>query len=233
SIENSLSEREDGPTFEGLLERQVKVQLFISARHKNVVMLLGLCTNKSQLMIVYEQVCNDSLEQYLTRGSFQSLTSKQRLKVAIGTARGLKYLHGNNIIHGNIKPSNIILTHDFEPRIGDFDFGKVKHGPKKSSKDNSVRNSGYAAAEYVENGKVSNKTDVYSFGVVLLELIYYYANECRMSLSAMIGLLPLDQKERPLLGGKKYPKLVDLKIRKNSKERITMNMIFSLMLITN
>ena len=55
-------------------------------------------------------------------------------------------------------------------------------------------NSGYAAPEYVENGKVSNKTDVYSFGVVLLELIYYYANECRMSLSAMIGLLPVDHK---------------------------------------
>ena len=47
----------------------------------------------------------------------------------------------------------------------------MKHGPKKSSKDKSVRNSGYAAPEYVENGKVSNKTDVYSFGVVLLELI--------------------------------------------------------------
>ena len=79
-------------------------------------------------------------------------------------------------------------------KIGDFDFGKVKHGPKKSSKDKSVWNSGYAIPEYVENGKVSNKTDVYSFGVVLLELIYYYANECRMSLSAMIGLLPVDQK---------------------------------------
>ncbi|KAH1249926.1 putative serine/threonine-protein kinase PBL2 [Glycine max] len=81
-----------------------------------------------------------------------------------------------------------------ERQIGDFDFGKVKHGPKKSSKDKSVWNSGYAAPEYVENGKVSNKTDVYSFGVVLLELIYYYANECRMSLSAMIGLLLVDQK---------------------------------------
>ncbi|KAG4394477.1 hypothetical protein AAZX31_20G041600 [Glycine max] len=262
SIENSLSEREDGPTFEGLLERQVKivvkkyqvttshqekilkseVQLFISARHKNVVMLLGLCTNKSQLMIVYEQVCNGSLEQYLTRGSFQSLTWKQRLKVAMGTARGLKYLHGNNIIHGNIKPSNILLTHDFEPRIGDFDFGKVKHGPKKSSKDKSVRNSGYAAPEYVENGKVSNKTDVYSFGVVLLELI-----SGRRATDKLPGGKSLVDWARPLLGGKKYPKLVDLKIsnsyeeekllwlvqvteqclRKNPKERITMNMVVS------
>ena len=62
SIENSLSEREHGPTIEGLLERQVKIQLFINARHKNMVMLLVLCTNKSQLTIVYEQVCNGSLE---------------------------------------------------------------------------------------------------------------------------------------------------------------------------
>lgn len=86
SIENSLSESEDGPTFKGLLQKQVKivvkkyqimtsneekifkseVQLLNNARHKNVVMLLGLCANKSQVMVVYEQVCNGSLDQYLT-----------------------------------------------------------------------------------------------------------------------------------------------------------------------
>ncbi|TKY46606.1 Proline-rich receptor protein kinase PERK3 [Spatholobus suberectus] len=263
SIENSLSESEDGPTFKGLLERQVKivvkkyqittsheekilkseVQSFISARHKNVVMLLGLCTNKSKLMIVYERVCNGSLDQYLTRGSFQSLTWKQRLKVAMGTARGLQYLHGNNIIHGNIKPSNILLTHDFEPLIGDFSFRKVKLEPKKSSKDKSVRNSGYTAPEYLENGKLSNKTDVYSFGVVLLELITgRRANDKLPGGKSLVGWA------RPLLGGKKkYAPLVDLKIsnsyeeeklqwliqvteqclRKNPKGRATMNMVVS------
>ncbi|RDX86985.1 Proline-rich receptor-like protein kinase PERK3, partial [Mucuna pruriens] len=262
STENSLSESEDGPTFKGMLGRQVKVvvkkyqitasheekilksevQMLISARHKNVVMLLGLCTNTSQLMIVYEQVCNGSLDQYLTRGSFQSLTWKQRLKVAMGTARGLTYLHGNNMIHGNIKPSNILLTHDFEPLIGDFGFKKVKLEPKKSSKDKSVRNSGYAAPEYLENGKLSNKADVYSFGVVLLELITgRRANDKLPSGKNLVGWA------RPLLGGKKYAQLVDLKIsnsyedekllllvqvteqclRKNPKERFTMNMVVS------
>lgn len=86
SVENSLSESEDGPTFKGLLESKVKivvkkyqitrsqeekifkleVQLLTNARHKNVAMLLGLCTDKNQLMIVYEQVCNGSLDHYLS-----------------------------------------------------------------------------------------------------------------------------------------------------------------------
>ena len=87
SVENSLSESEDGPTFKGLLPSKVKIvvkkyqitksqeekifkseiQLFANVRHKNVVMLLGLCTDKSQLMIVYEHVCNGSLDHYLSR----------------------------------------------------------------------------------------------------------------------------------------------------------------------
>ncbi|CAJ1965442.1 unnamed protein product, partial [Sphenostylis stenocarpa] len=262
SIDNSLSENEDGPTFQGLLERQIKIvvkkyqinssqeekiikseaKLFISARHKNVVMLLGLCTNKSQLMVVFEKVCNGSLDKYLTRGSFLSLNWKQRLKVAMGTARGLKYLHGKDIIHGNLKPNNILLTHEFEPLIGDFFFGQEKVGPKKSSKDISIRNSGYAAPEYLENGKLSNKTDVYSFGLVLLELI-----SGRRATDKSPSGKSLVSWARPLLKGKKYPQLLDVKInnsyeeeklvwlvqvteqclRKNPKERLTMNMVVS------
>ncbi|WVY95101.1 hypothetical protein V8G54_034189 [Vigna mungo] len=230
STENSLSVNEDGPTFQGLLEGRVKIvvkkyqvntsqeqkminseaKLLISARHKNVVMLLGLCTNESQLMVVFEKVCNGSLDQYLTRGRFESLTWKQRLKVIMGTARGLKYLHGKDIIHGNIKPSNILLTHEFDPMIGDFHFGQQKVGPKKSRKDKSVRNSGYAAPEYLENGKLSYKTDVYSFGVVLLELI---------SGRRAADKLP-DGKSlaRPLLTGKKYSMLLDGKISNSCEE---------------
>jgi len=55
--------------------------------------------------------------KYYAGGSFKSLTWKQRLKVIMGTARGLKYLHGKDIIHGNIKPSNILLTHEFDPLV--------------------------------------------------------------------------------------------------------------------
>ncbi|RHN66649.1 putative protein kinase RLK-Pelle-PERK-2 family [Medicago truncatula] len=260
SVENSLSESEDGPTFKGLLPNKVKivvkkyqitnsqeekifkseVQLFTNVRHKNVVMLLGLCTEKSQLMIVYEHLCNGSLDHYLSRGNFQSLTWRERVKISIGTARGLKYLHGNSIIHGSIKASNILLTHDFEPLIGDFGFGKVKFEPKKSYKDKSGRDSGYAAPEYLENGKLSTKIDVYSFGVVLLELI-----TGRRATDKLPGGKSLVGWARPLLGGKKYALLVDPKIsnsyeeeqlqwlvqvtdkclKKNPKERYTMNMV--------
>ncbi|XP_058788344.1 uncharacterized protein LOC131662540 [Vicia villosa] len=262
SVENSLSESEDGPTFKGLLENKVKivvkkhqmtrsqeektfkseVQLFTKVRHKNVVMLLGLCTDESQLMIVYEQVCNGSLDHYLSRGNFQSLTWKERMKISIGTGRGLKYLHENKIIHGSIKASNILLTHDFEPLIGDFGFGKVKLEPKKSYKDKSGRDFGYAAPEYLENGKLSTKTDVYSFGVVLLELI-----TGRRAMDKLQGGKNLVGWAKPLLGGKKYPQLVDSKIsntyeeeqlqwlvqvtekclKKNPKERYSMNMVVS------
>ncbi|KAL5077817.1 hypothetical protein RYX36_016801 [Vicia faba] len=263
SVENSLSESEDGPTFKGLLlESKVKivvkkhqmtrsqeektfkseVQLFTNVRHKNVVMLLGLCTDKSQLMIVYEQVCNGSLDHYLSRGNFQSLTWKERMKISIGTSRGLKYLHENKIVHGSIKASNILLTHDFEPLIGDFGFGKVKLEPKKSYKDKSGRDFGYTAPEYLESGKLSTKTDVYSFGVVLLELI-----TGRRAMDKLQGGKNLVGWAKPLLGGKKYPQLVDSKIsntyeeeqlqwliqvtekclKKNPKERYSMNMVVS------
>ncbi|XP_073224336.1 uncharacterized protein [Cicer arietinum] len=262
SAENSLSEKEDGPTFKGMLESKVKivvkkyqiarsqeekifkseVQLFTNVKHKNVVMLLGLCTDKSQLMIVYEHVCNGSLDHYLSKGNFQSLTWMERVKVSVGTARGLKYLHGNNIIHGSIKASNILLTHDFEPLIGDFGLGKVKLEPMKSYKDKSARDFGYTAPEYLENGKLSTKTDVYSFGVVLLELI-----TGRRATDKLPGGKSLVGWARPLLGGKKYHQLMDPKIsnsceeeqllwlvqvtekclKKNPKERYTMNMVVS------
>ncbi|KAK7259935.1 hypothetical protein RIF29_25562 [Crotalaria pallida] len=260
SIENCISESEDGPTFKGQLESKLKivvkkyqismsqeeniykskVQSLSEVKHKNIIMLLGLCIYKSQMMIVYEQACNGSLDQYLSRGSFKSLTWRERMKVALGTARGLKYLHENNIIHGNIKSSNILLTHDFEPQIGDFGIGKAKLESKKAYKDKNATNSGYTAPECLESGMLSNKTDTYSFGAVLLELI-----TGRSVTDKLTGSKSLVAWARPLLRGKKYAQLVDPKIinsydeeqlawlvqvteqclRKNPKERYTMNMV--------
>ncbi|KAL1358066.1 hypothetical protein AAHE18_04G008000 [Arachis hypogaea] len=262
SIKNSLSESKEGPTFNGLLESKIKIvvkkyqitkpqeekifkseaDLLSKARHKNVVMLLGICAAKNQLMIVYEQACNGSLDKYLSRGNFQSLTWRERIKVVVGTARGLKHLHANNIVHGSIKSSNILLTHDFEPLIGDFGFPKVRLETKKSYKGKEASNSGYAAPEYTDSGKVSTKADVYSFGVVLLELI-----SGRSAADKLPGGKSLVGWARPLLGGKKHPQLVDPNIsnfyeeeelkwlvqvteqclRKNPKDRSSMNMVVS------
>ncbi|XP_054792601.1 uncharacterized protein LOC129298241 [Prosopis cineraria] len=260
SFQNSLSEGGNGPIFRGILDCKLKIaikmhritssreeeifkseaQLLTKAIHKNVVMLLGSCTDKNQQILVYEFACNGSLDQHLSGGSCRSLTWRERVKVAIGASRGLKYLHDINIIHGSIKPSNILLTHEFEPLLGDFGLGKGKL-ELKSHKDKNV-SSEYTAPEYLEKGKLSTKTDVYSFGVVLLELI-----SGRRATDKLSGGKSFVQWAKPLLGGKKYAQLVDTKIsssckedqlrwliqvieqclRKNPKRRSSMNMVVS------
>ncbi|KAI9071457.1 hypothetical protein K1719_046577 [Acacia pycnantha] len=260
SFQNSLSEGGNGPMFRGVIDCKLKiavkmhqitssqeeemfkseVQSLTKAIHRNVVMLLGSCKDKNQQMLVYELACNGSLDQYLSGGSCRSLTWRERVKVAIGASRGLKYLHENNIIHGSIKPSNILLTHEFEPLLGDFGLGKGKL-ELKFRKDKNV-SSEYSAPEYLEKGKPSPKTDVYSFGVVVLELIT--GRRATDKLSAGKSLV---QWAKPLLGGKKYVVLVDSKISssykedqlkwlvqvteqcliKNPKERSSMNMVVS------
>nr|KYP61984.1 BRASSINOSTEROID INSENSITIVE 1-associated receptor kinase 1 [Cajanus cajan] len=146
-----------------------KVQTILKARHKNVIMLLGSSTSEHFLLTVYEYACNGSLDKYLSKEGCRPLTWIERERVAIGLARGLKYLHDKNIVHCNIKPTSILLTHDFRPLIGDFGFGKELE--LNSSKNKNKGNYEYIAPECLEKGKLSNKTDVYSFGVVILELI--------------------------------------------------------------
>ncbi|KAF7833626.1 Proline-rich receptor-like protein kinase PERK2 [Senna tora] len=264
SVENSLSEGGNGSFFKGQLECELKivvkqhqltdsqvkkqvmseVQLILKARHKNVAMLLGSSMKESHFLAVYEHACNGSLEKYLSRESCRPLSWRERVKVAVGLSRGLKYLHHNNIIHGSIKPSNILLNHDFEPMLGDFGFGKTKREPKKSYKDKSSGNSGYMAPEYLESGKLSAKADVYSFGIVLLELI-----SGQRATDKIPGGKNLAGWAKPLLGGKKYSQLVDPNVRnsyeeeqlrwlaeviehclrKNPKDRLSMNMAVSLL----
>ncbi|RHN66650.1 putative protein kinase RLK-Pelle-PERK-2 family [Medicago truncatula] len=197
-----------------------EVQTILKARHNNVVMLLGSSTKDRFMLIVYEYACNGSLDMFLSRESGKTLAWSERMRVAIGLSRGLKYLHDKNIIHGNIKPNNILLTHDFKPMVhnldnnclGDFDLGK-KLEPKKSCNNKIIGNSEYIAPEYQEKGKLSTKTDVYSFGVVILELITGRKAEDKIS-----GDKRLVEWAKPLLGGKKYSELVDPIISKTYEE---------------
>ncbi|XP_029128326.1 RGS domain-containing serine/threonine-protein kinase A-like [Cajanus cajan] len=134
-----------------------KVQTILKARHKNVIMLLGSSTSEHFLLTVYEYACNGSLDKYLSKEGCRPLTWIERERVAIGLARGLKYLHDKNIVHCNIKPTSILLTHDFRPLIGDFGFGKELE--LNSSKNKNKGNYEYIAPECLEKGKLSNKTD--------------------------------------------------------------------------
>ncbi|KAJ4700839.1 Inactive protein kinase [Melia azedarach] len=159
---------------QGFQEFHSEVYVLNFARHKNIVMLLGYCCRENLNILVYEYICNKSLYWHLFENSETVLEWHQRHAIALGTAKGLRFLHeecrGGPIIHRDMRPSNILLTHDFVPMLGDFGLARWK------TNDDPVQTKilgtlGYLAPEYAENGIVSVRTDVYAFGIVVLQLI--------------------------------------------------------------
>ncbi|KAL2503642.1 Protein kinase protein with adenine nucleotide alpha hydrolase-like domain [Abeliophyllum distichum] len=144
------------------------------ARHKNIVMLLGYCCKENLNVLVYEYICNKSLEWHLFDNTDHVLEWHQRHSIAIGIAQGLCYLHekcrGCPIIHQNVRPSQILLTHDFVPMLGDCGLAMWKTD-EADMQTRILGTLGYLAPEYTETGNVSVQTDVYAFGVVLIQLI--------------------------------------------------------------
>ncbi|KAL5703767.1 non-specific serine/threonine protein kinase [Ranunculus cassubicifolius] len=159
---------------QGDKEFRSEVYVLSFARHRNIVMLLGYCSAENNNILVYEYICNKSLYWHLFSKSANVLEWHQRYAIAIGTAKGLRFLHeecrGCPIIHRDLRPSNILLTHDFIPMIGDFGLAKWKTGDDAID-TRVIGTLGYLAPEYVESGIVSVRTDVYAYGIVLLQLI--------------------------------------------------------------
>ncbi|PIA47676.1 hypothetical protein AQUCO_01400351v1 [Aquilegia coerulea] len=159
---------------QGDKEFRSEVYVLSFARHRNIVMLLGYCNIENHNILVYEYICNKSLYWHLFSKSADVLEWHKRRAIAIGTAKGLRFLHeecrGCPIVHRDLRPSNILLTHDFIPMIGDFGLAKWKTG-NDAIHTGVVGTLGYLAPEYVESGIVSVRTDVYAYGVVLLQLI--------------------------------------------------------------
>ncbi|KAK2659372.1 hypothetical protein Ddye_005905 [Dipteronia dyeriana] len=159
---------------QGFSEFHSEMYVLSFARHKNIVMLLGYCCKENLNILVYEYICNKSLYWHLFENKSTFLEWHQRHAIAIGTAKGLRFLHeecrGGPIIHRDMRPSNILLTHDFVPMLGDFGLARWKAGDDQVM-TRILGTLGYLAPEYAENGIVSVRTDVYSFGIVLLQLI--------------------------------------------------------------
>ncbi|XP_049362878.1 inactive protein kinase SELMODRAFT_444075-like isoform X2 [Solanum verrucosum] len=153
-----------------------EVRVLSCAQHRNVVLLVGYCIQGNRRLFVYEFICNKSLDFHLHGTKEAALDWSSRLKIAIGTARGLRYLHEDCrvgcIVHRDLRPKNILLTHDFEPLVADFGLSQMYNEWEVSEDDEHlIRTSRYLAPEYSNDGKVTEKVDVYAFGLVVLELI--------------------------------------------------------------
>uniref|UniRef100_A0A7N0UMA4 non-specific serine/threonine protein kinase n=1 Tax=Kalanchoe fedtschenkoi TaxID=63787 RepID=A0A7N0UMA4_KALFE len=143
-------------------------------KHPHLVKLVGYCCEDQHRMLVYEYMPRGSLENQLFRRYSVSLPWSIRMKIALGAAKGLSFLHEaeKSVIYRDFKASNILLESDYTAKLSDF--GLAKDGPEGDETHVSTRvmgTEGYAAPEYIMTGHLTSMSDVYSFGVVLLELI--------------------------------------------------------------
>ncbi|KAG5139525.1 hypothetical protein AAZX31_12G060300 [Glycine max] len=163
-----------GMTHEASLEAEVNYLGQLS--HPHLVKLIGYCFEDKDRLLVYEFMPRGSLENHLfMRGSyFQPLSWGLRLKVALGAAKGLAFLHSaeTKVIYRDFKTSNVLLDSNYNAKLADL--GLAKDGPTREKSHASTRvmgTYGYAAPEYLATGNLSAKSDVFSFGVVLLEML--------------------------------------------------------------
>ncbi|CAM0870492.1 unnamed protein product [Alopecurus aequalis] len=162
---------------QGSTEFLVEVLMLTMLSHPNLVSLVGFCAQGDERLLVYEYMPFGSLESHLfdVPVGKQPLDWNTRVKIAIGVAEGLSYLHNvadPPIIYRDMKAANILLDEDFSPKLSDFGLAKV--GPVGDRTHVSTRvmgTYGYCAPDYVVSGKLTMKSDIYSFGVLLLELI--------------------------------------------------------------
>ncbi|KAL2904896.1 Proline-rich receptor-like protein kinase PERK9 [Bienertia sinuspersici] len=183
-------------------EREFKAEVEIISRihHRHLVSLVGYCILENKRLLVYDYVPNDTLHFHLHGKGLTFIASPvfslcynltmnalilvgngrpvmdwtTRVKIAVGAARGITYLHEDchpRIIHRDIKSSNILLDNNFEAQVSDFGLAKLAMDADTHVSTRVMGTFGYMAPEYATSGKLTEKSDVFSFGVVLLELI--------------------------------------------------------------
>ncbi|XP_031107925.1 rust resistance kinase Lr10-like [Ipomoea triloba] len=149
-----------------------------STHHVNVVRLVGYCADGFHRALIYEYLVNDSLEKFICSPNEKNFIGWEKLRqIALGIAKGIEYLHqgcDQRILHFDIKPTNILLDQNLNPKISDFGQAKLCSKEKSIvSMTNARGTMGYIAPEVFSRnfGNVSYKSDVYSFGMLLLEMV--------------------------------------------------------------
>ncbi|KAK1430080.1 hypothetical protein QVD17_12580 [Tagetes erecta] len=160
---------------QGVLEFKTEIELLSRVHHKNVVGLIGFCFDQGEQMLVYEYIVNGTLKDSLSGRSGIKLDWVWRLKIALGAARGLQYLHDHAdppIIHRDVKTNNILLDQRLVAKVADFGLSKPLSDANSTHVTTQVKGTmGYMDPEYYMTQQLTEKSDTYSFGVVMLELI--------------------------------------------------------------
>ncbi|BFI25510.1 hypothetical protein MPTK2_1g21730 [Marchantia polymorpha subsp. ruderalis] len=154
-----------------------EVRLITAIQHRNLLQLKGCCIRDNHTMLVYEFAVNGSLARTISDGKTSRVFMqwRQRFDVCLGLARGLAYLHEGlqpPIIHGNLKPTNILLDEDWNPQIADFGFSPALGDEETRLQPVHLAGTvGYLPPEDASEGQFTDKFDVYSYGVLVLEIV--------------------------------------------------------------
>ncbi|XP_047147362.1 LRR receptor-like serine/threonine-protein kinase FEI 1 [Vigna umbellata] len=153
-----------------------ELEILGSIKHTNLVNMRGYCRLPSSRFLIYDYLVLGSLDDVLHENTQEILVPNwsDRLKIALGAARGLAYLHHEcspEIVHRNIKSSNILFDECMESHISDLGLAKLLVDEEAHVTTVVAGTFGYLAPEYLQSGRATEKSDVYSFGVLLLELV--------------------------------------------------------------
>ncbi|KAI3821330.1 hypothetical protein L1987_08895 [Smallanthus sonchifolius] len=158
---------------QGESEFQAEISTIGRLNHMNLIETWGYCVEGKHRLVVYEYMANGSLATSL---DMNKLDWGKKIEIAIGTAKGLAYLHEEClewVLHCDVKPHNILLDTDYNPKVADFGLSKLfDRTTGEDSSFSRIRGTrGYMAPEWVFNLPITSKVDVYSYGVVVLEMI--------------------------------------------------------------
>ncbi|KAJ1296480.1 hypothetical protein BS78_01G304000 [Paspalum vaginatum] len=155
---------------------RMEVQTIGRVRHKNLVSLLGYCSEGASRMLVYQYMENGNLDKWLHRddSEMSPLTWDIRMRILLGTAKGLAYLHEGlepKIVHRDIKSSNVLLDRQWNAKVSDFGLAKLLCSERPYVTTRVMGTFGYVAPEYAKTGMLNERSDVYSFGVLVMEVV--------------------------------------------------------------